>query len=121
MGIFGNENKPALAGPVDTIIGEKAKLKGEITSSGSVSINGELEGKVVAQGEVILGSGSKVVGTIEAGSVIISGKIDGNVIATHSLEITKSGKVHGDLTGGRIIIDEGSSYSGRVQVSESTS
>jgi cytoskeletal protein CcmA (bactofilin family) len=116
MGIFSAENKPHTPGAVDTIIGEKAKFKGEVTSSGSLSINGEFDGKLVAQGEVIIGTASKVTGTVHAGSVVVSGKVEGNITATHSLEITKSGKVQGDLTGGRIVIEDGASYRGRVQV-----
>ena len=116
MGIFGAEKKPIIGGPVDSIIGEKAKFKGEIISSASISINGEFEGKVITESEVILAAGSKVVGDVQAGGVIVSGKVDGNIVASHTLEITKSGRVHGDLTGGKIIIEEGSSYSGRVRV-----
>jgi cytoskeletal protein CcmA (bactofilin family) len=114
--MFSAENKPHAPGPVDTIIGEKAKFKGEVASSGSLSINGEFDGKLVSQGEVIIGLTSKVTGTVHAGSVVVSGKVEGNITATHSLEITKSGKVHGDLTGGRIVIEDGASYRGRVQV-----
>jgi cytoskeletal protein CcmA (bactofilin family) len=116
MGMFSGSEKSISAGAVDSLIGEKAKFKGEIESSGSISVNGEFEGTITAQGEVILGVSSKIVGTVKAGNVVISGQVDGNVSATHSLEITKSGKVNGDLSGGRIIIDEGSSYHGRVQV-----
>lgn len=116
MGIFGREKKPVIRGAVDSLIGEKAKFKGELISSESVSVNGEFEGKLSAEGEVIITRGSKVAGNIQGGNVIISGKVDGNITASQTLEITKSGKVHGDLVGGRIIIEEGSSYRGRVRV-----
>lgn len=117
MGIFSGENKPQVAhGPVDSIIGSKAKFKGELISSGAVSVNGEFEGKISTKGEVIVARGSKVLGDIEAGSVIVSGKVNGNITADHQLEIAKTGRVHGDLVGGRITIEEGSSYRGRVKV-----
>ncbi len=116
MGMFSGEGKPHNPGAVDSLIGEKAKFKGEITTSGSISINGEFEGKLVSQGEVILGSNSKVSGTVQGGTVVVSGKVEGNIIAAQHLEITKSGKVNGDLTGGRIIIEDGASYRGRVKV-----
>ncbi|MFH1684475.1 MAG: polymer-forming cytoskeletal protein, partial [Candidatus Margulisiibacteriota bacterium] len=69
-----------------------------------------------AKGEVIIGKGSKVVGSVSGGSVIVSGTVEGNITAAQSLEIAKSGRVHGDLSGGRIIIEEGSSYRGKVRV-----
>jgi cytoskeletal protein CcmA (bactofilin family) len=116
MGIFGKESKPISQGAVDSLVGEKAKFKGELVSSGAVSINGEFEGKIAVEGEAIIARGSKVVGDISGGNVIVSGRVDGNIAAHQTLEITKTGRVHGDLAGGRIIIEEGSSYRGRVKV-----
>lgn len=116
MGMFSGDKKPATHGAADTIIGEKAKFRGEISTSGSLSIDGEFEGKISAAGEVIIAIGGKVVGDVQGGTVIVSGKIDGNISAAQELQITKNGRVHGDLAGGSIIIEEGSSYSGRVKV-----
>ncbi|MBU0671908.1 MAG: polymer-forming cytoskeletal protein [Candidatus Margulisbacteria bacterium] len=118
MGIFGGDDKQNVqAGAVDSIIGEKAKFKGELVSDGSVSLNGEFEGEIISKGEVIIGRGSKMVGSVKGGSVVVSGKVEGNIIASQSLEIAKSGKVHGDLAGGKIVIEEGASYRGKVSVS----
>ena len=116
MGLFGGDDKQIEHGAVDSIIGGKAKFKGEIVSSGAISINGEFEGKLSAKGEVIIGRGSRVVGSVNGGSVVVSGKVEGNIAAAENLEISKSGRVHGDLVGGRITIEEGSSYRGRVRV-----
>ena len=116
MGVFGKGKRDVGHGAVDSIIGEKAKFKGELISSGAVSVNGEFEGKISSEGEVIIARGSKIIGNVQGGNVIISGKVDGNISASQTLEITKSGRVHGDLTGGRIVIEEGSSYRGRVRV-----
>lgn len=119
MGLFGGDSGENVQhGAVDTIIGEKAKLKGEIQSSGSISVNGEFEGKLETKGDLIIGRGSKVVGSVAGGSVVVSGKVDGNIVASSNLEITKSGKVHGDLVGGRIVIEEGASYRGKVSVQQ---
>jgi len=119
MGILDNllsgKNFPGISG-VDSVIGEHAKFKGELVTSGSVNINGEFDGRIRAEGEVIVAPKGKVVGEIHAGSVSISGKVDGNITASGILEITREGQVHGDITGGKIVIDEGSSYRGKVRV-----
>ncbi|HVN67886.1 MAG TPA: polymer-forming cytoskeletal protein, partial [Candidatus Sulfotelmatobacter sp.] len=119
MGLFNNISsgkKGVFSGGVDSVVGENARFKGELISSGSVNINGEFEGKIRAEGEVIISPAGKVVGEIYGGTVIISGRVDGNIVAKESLEVAKSGRVHGDLTGGKIIIEDGSSYHGRVKV-----
>jgi cytoskeletal protein CcmA (bactofilin family) len=116
MGMLGGEKKALTQGAVDSVIGEKAKFKGELMTEGAVSVNGAFEGKLSAGGEIILSRGSKVMGDVEGGSVVVSGKVDGNISAANGLEITKTGRVNGDLAGGKITIEEGSSYHGRVKV-----
>jgi cytoskeletal protein CcmA (bactofilin family) len=118
MGFFNMDDKreSTHAGIMDSIIGEKAKFKGEVFTAGSISINGEFEGRVSSEGEIIIARGSKIRGDVQGVSVIVSGSVDGNIVATQNLEISKTGRVHGDLTGGRIIIEEGSSYQGKVKV-----
>lgn len=116
MGIFVAEKKSLAHGAVDTIIGERATIRGEIVSAGSVSINGKFEGKLMVEGEVIVAHAGKIVGDIKGGVVIVSGRVDGNIYATERVEIIKSGQVHGDLNGGKIVIEEGATYSGKVTV-----
>lgn len=118
MGLFGGENKGGAEGAVDTILGERAKFKGELESTGPISVHGEFEGKLQSSGEVIIGQTGRVTGEIKGALVTVAGKVDGNIIATEILEIAKSGKVHGDLTGGKIVIEEGALYRGKVSVSE---
>lgn len=120
MGFFenlsGGKKLSILQGGVDSVIGENARFRGELNSSGSVNVNGEFEGKIQSEGEIIVSPGGKVIGEIHGGSVIVSGRVDGNITARQTLEVSKNGRVHGDLTGGKIVIDEGSTYHGRVKV-----
>jgi len=117
MGMFANAKRPPLlSGGMDSIIGENARIKGELISKGSVNVAGEFEGAVKADGEVIIAPSGKVVGELHGGTVSVSGRVDGNIYAKETLEVCKTGRVHGDLSGGRIVIEEGATYHGRVQV-----
>ena len=116
MAIFAKEKKQINYEPVDSVVGEKAKFKGELSSSGAVSVNGEFEGVISAKGDVILSQGSRVVGNIQANNVVVSGKVDGDISAVQGLEILKSGKVNGDLVGARVSIEEGAVYCGKVTI-----
>src|SRR3989338_2706715 len=126
MGIFdnlvgGGKRITTILEGVGSVIGQNARFKGEFTTKGSINIDGEFEGKIQADEEVIISPHGKVTGEVHGGSVTISGRVDGNIIAKENLEIAKTGRVHGDLTGGRIIIEEGSSYHGRVKVESAAS
>ncbi len=115
MAMF-KKGKPIDEGAINSIVGEDARVKGEINTKGAIRISGEFEGKLNAQGDILLSEGSKVTGNIVGKRVIVSGEINGNIVAFGGLEITKSGKVYGDITGDKLIVDEGAIYKGRVNM-----
>jgi cytoskeletal protein CcmA (bactofilin family) len=117
MGMFSAAKRaPIIGSGMDSVIGENARLKGELVSKGSVNLAGEFEGAVKADGEVIVATSGKVVGELHGATVSVSGRVDGNIYARETLEICKTGRVNGDMTGGRIVIEEGAAYHGRVKV-----
>ena len=117
MGVFNGSGKKApLFEGVNSILGEHSTFKGEIVTGGSISVNGFFEGKIKADGEVMVLPSGVVSGEIFGGSIVVSGKVEGNVKASGNLEITKIGRVRGELCGERIIIEEGAAYHGRVTV-----
>jgi len=117
MAMFSKDKRsPILGGGLDSIIGENARLKGELISKGSINVAGEFEGTIKVDGEVIISPSGKVVGELHGLTVSVSGRVDGNIYAKETLEICKTGRVNGDMSGGRIIIEEGAAYHGRVKV-----
>ena len=120
MGIFGSKKKASDYIGVNSIIGDDTQVKGEIVSKGSVRIGGEFEGKIQAHGDVLIGEGSSVTGSIAGARVTVSGDVNGNISANSGLEITKTGKVFGDIISDKLIVDEGATYKGKVTL-ESTS
>jgi cytoskeletal protein CcmA (bactofilin family) len=121
MGILGAKKKASDYAGINSIIGEETQVKGEIISRGSVRIGGEFDGKIMAQGDVLVGEGSKVTGNIAGSKVIVSGDVNGNITATNGLEITKSGKVYGDVAADKLIVDEGAVYKGKVTLESGSS
>lgn len=113
--LLGGKRMPIFEG-MDSVVGQSAKFRGELVSKGPVSINGEFEGKVLVEGEIIVSSSGKVIGEIHGANVVVSGRVDGNITAKETLEISRTGKVHGDIVGAKVVIEEGASYHGRVKV-----
>lgn len=100
--------------PVTTILSKESTFKGDLETSGSVRIDGILEGQIRAQGEVIIGEGCQVKADIAAKRVIVEGEVHGNIEASNGLEICSTGKVFGNISGDRLIIEEGALYQGQV-------
>jgi cytoskeletal protein CcmA (bactofilin family) len=120
MSILGQSKKASDYAGINSLIGEGTQIKGEIISKGSVRLGGEFEGKIAAQGDVLVGEGSSVTGNISGSKVIVSGDVNGNITAFAGLEITKTGKVYGDVTSDKLIVDEGAIYKGKVTLESSS-
>ncbi|MFH1710593.1 MAG: polymer-forming cytoskeletal protein, partial [bacterium] len=105
---------------INSIIGDDTHIKGEIITKGSIRVGGEFEGNIQAHGDVLIGEGSRVTGTVSGAKVIVSGDMNGNISANSGLEITKTGKVNGDIVSDKLIVDEGAIYKGKVTLEASS-
>lgn len=96
---------------VETLLGAETFFQGTLRSTGSVRVDGKLEGGVSAEG-VIIGEKGDVQGDISAKTIVIGGKVTGNVHATTSLELLPNSQVFGDLHAPMLTIAEGAVFEG---------
>lgn len=96
---------------MEVIIGHKSGVKGEISSSGTVRVDGSFEGNIVAE-SLIIGESGCVIGDITVKSGIIGGKMTGNIRANDCVEVRHSGVVYGDIYSVRIVMAEGAKFDG---------
>ena len=64
-----------------TVVGQGARLEGTVLSAGSLRIDGQVKGKITADGDVTLSAQSQVEADISATNVTIAGKFKGNITA----------------------------------------
>jgi cytoskeletal protein CcmA (bactofilin family) len=97
---------------LDTLIGAQTTFEGAIYSERSVCVEGSVQGRIEAKGEVVVGREGRVEADIQAESVVVGGRIIGNIIARTRLEITATGRVVGDIEAATITIAEGGMVDG---------
>lgn len=97
----------------DTIIGINVTLKGNLHNKGSIQINGNVEGEIRSDENVLIGETAKIKGPVIAKKIEISGEIKGLVEATEKLEINSSGRVYGDINAKSLVIKEGAIFVGK--------
>src|SRR5205807_4921014 len=56
-----------------TVVGKGARLEGTLVSAGSLRIDGQVKGKITADGDVMLSSQSQVEADIQANNATIAG------------------------------------------------
>jgi len=110
--IGGNENKKAMhkdAGA--TIISSGTKIKGDISITSSLHIDGEIEGTIKSKNIITIGTKGKVQGEIVAKSFVVNGEFEGT-IESDTVEILSKGRIKGTLIYNELTVEKGGSFEG---------
>jgi len=98
-------------------IGKSLVIKGEVSGSESLYIDGKVEGSINLPGNrVTVGSNGQVNATVTAREVIVQGKIVGNVNASDSLKVHSEGSLTGDAVAQRINLEDGAFFKGKIDI-----
>jgi cytoskeletal protein CcmA (bactofilin family) len=102
-------------------IGKGLVIKGEITGTESIFINGKVEGCINLPGSLVtIGAFGEVKGNmttcIVARQVVVMGRVYGNVTASDRVEIRAEGGVIGSVVGARVVIQDGAYFKGSVDI-----
>jgi len=104
--------------PVDqATIGRTLVIKGEISGSEALYIDGRIEGKItMPESRVTVGRNGKVDASISAREVVVMGKVTGNIECSDRVDIRSEGSVTGDVSTARISVEDGAVLKGGIQV-----
>jgi cytoskeletal protein CcmA (bactofilin family) len=102
-------------GPVN--IGKSVVIKGELTGSEDLTIEGHVEGKIeLRQNVLTIGPNGRIKAQVFAKSVIILGEVTGNVTASEKVDLRDNGSVDGDIASPRVAIAEGAHFRGSIDM-----
>ena len=86
-------------------IGKSLVIKGEVTGSESLYIDGRVEGTInLAGNRVTVGRNGVVAANINAREIVVIGKVRGNLTASDRVDIRNEGSLTGDVVAQRISI-----------------
>ena len=102
-----------------TIISNGVKIDGKLTSSGNIRVEGEIEGDISSQRNIVVGEGGKVNGQINADSITIGGKVSGTVRANEKLLLDPKGYLKGDIFTKILVIEAGARFDGKSKMGDS--
>lgn len=98
-------------------IGKSLVIKGEVTGSESLYIDGRVEGAINLPGNrVTIGRNGQVQANINAREVVVLGKVKGNLTASDRVDIRNEGSLTGDVVCQRISIEDGAYFKGGIDI-----
>ena len=110
------------AGTNVTTIGESIVIKGELSADEDLVIEGQVEGKInLNQNVLTVGEHGKVKAKIAAKTVVVVGAVWDSLIAAENVDIRDTGLVEGDIYTSRLAMAPGGYVRGRIDVPQSQS
>ena len=98
-------------------IGKSLVVKGEVSGSESLYIDGKVEGAINLPGNrVTVGRNGQVAANITAREIVVLGKVRGNMTASDRVDIRSEGSLTGDVTAQRISIEDGAFFKGGIDI-----
>jgi cytoskeletal protein CcmA (bactofilin family) len=98
-------------------IGKSLVIKGEVTGSESLYIDGRVEGSINLSGNrVTIGRNGVVAANISAREIVVLGKVRGNLTASDRVDIRSDGSLTGDVIAARISIEDGAFFKGGIDI-----
>jgi len=108
---------PAVSTGEQATIGKSLIVKGELSGSESLYIDGKVEGAINLPGNrVTVGRNGQVAANITAREIVVLGKVRGNMAASDRVDIRSEGSLTGDVTAQRISIEDGAYFKGGIDI-----
>jgi cytoskeletal protein CcmA (bactofilin family) len=98
-------------------IGKSVVIKGELSGSEDLTIEGQVEGKIELKENVLtIGPNGRIKAAVFAKAVIVLGEVNGNIAASEKVDIRDGGSVDGDVVSPKVAIAEGAHFRGSVDM-----
>ena len=103
-------------------IGKSVIIKGELSGSEDLTIEGQVEGKIELNNNVLtIGTNAKIKAQVFAKTIVVLGEVTGNITASEKVDIRDNGSVDGDITSPKVAIAEGAHFRGAIDMNRGAS
>ena len=99
------------SGSTFSVIGADGVIKGDISATADLHVDGTVEGDIKCS-SLVQGESSRISGAVVAESARLSGKVNGSISA-RDLVILKSAQIEGDVHYDALTIEQGAQVDGR--------
>jgi len=101
---------------LSAFVGRGVEFKGTISYSGTVRIDGSLEGEIRTDGTLLIGEDAVVQAKVSAGTVVCKGKITGDVMAKERVNLRAPAVITGSVKTPMLSMEDGVLFNGGLEM-----
>jgi cytoskeletal protein CcmA (bactofilin family) len=104
---------------ISAFVGKGVEFKGTISYSGTVRIDGLLEGEIHTDGVLLIGEEAVIQAKVTAGTIVCKGKITGDVVAKDRLKLRAPAVFNGSVKTPMLSMEDGVLFNGGLEMNQS--
>ena len=97
-------------------IGGGTVVRGNLSGSGDVVVEGQVEGTVALKDRLTIEQGGRVLADVELTDLVVHGQMNGDIVAEDQVLISSSAAVVGDIKAPRVVIEDGARFKGYIEM-----
>ncbi len=98
------------------VIGSGIIIRGSLSGSEPLIIEGRVEGTIALQNHLTIEDGGVVIADVEVENLTVNGEIQGNISASEMVSVNATAKILGNIMAPRVIIEDGARFKGSVEM-----
>ena len=107
------------AGDICAFVGKGVEFKGTITYSGTVKIDGYLDGEIHTDGVLLIGEDAVIQAKITAGTIVCKGKVTGDIVAKECVKLRAPAVMNGSVKSPVLSMEDGVLFNGALEMAHS--
>lgn len=98
------------------VIGRGITIRGNLSGSEPLVIEGVVEGTVTLENHLNVEATGRVVADVEVETLTVNGEVDGNINAQQMVSIRAGARVVGNIQAPRVVVDDGAVFKGSIEM-----
>jgi cytoskeletal protein CcmA (bactofilin family) len=110
--------KPDETEDIIAFVGKGVEFKGVISYSGTVRIDGYLDGEIHTDGVLLIGDEAVIQAKVTAGTIVCKGKITGDIAAKERVKLRAPAVFNGTMKTPMLSIEDGVLFNGGLEMTQ---
>jgi cytoskeletal protein CcmA (bactofilin family) len=103
---------------ISAFVGKGVEFKGTISYSGTVRIDGYLDGEIHTDGVLLIGEDAVLQAKITAGTVVCKGKVTGDIVVKEQVKLRAPAVVNGSVKTPLLSMEDGVLFNGNLEMTQ---